>query len=117
MNINEGELLRRVIKRSGVNITELARRLKVDRRSVYYWFNQEKISFSVAAKVGRALHYDFADEFPDYNIKKLLEEKLQAAPLGDQKTKEVINVWMNKYIDLLEKYNQLLIQKSSTFTF
>jgi transcriptional regulator with XRE-family HTH domain len=116
MKTNEGELLRKVIKRSGINITELSRRLNVDRRSVYYWFNQQKISYGVAAKVGRALNYDFSEEFPDYNIKKLLEEKQTAGPQAEQKNKEIINIWMNKYIDLLEKYNQLLIQRGSTYS-
>lgn len=114
MKTNEGELLKNVIKRSGVNITELSRRLNVDRRSVYYWFNQEKISYTVAAKVGRALNYDFAEEFPDYNIKKLLEDKRMDSG-NDPKTKEMVSVWMNKYIDLLEKYNQLLIKKGSAY--
>lgn len=99
---DKGAIVERVVRRSGISIAELARRIKVDRRSIYYWFKQSNLDAATIAKLGRALTYDFKQDFPDLNLDEQNEPVRSLAP-----TEEVMH-WKTKYIGLLENYNYLL---------
>lgn len=99
---DKGAIVERVVRRSGISIAELARRIKVDRRSIYYWFKQPNLDTATIAKLGRALTYDFKQDFPDLNFDEQIEQVRYLAP-----TEEVMH-WKTKYIGLLENYNYLL---------
>jgi predicted transcriptional regulator len=62
----QGEIIEKVIHRSRVSITQLSRRLKVERRTMYSWFNKEKHPADIIARVSTALDYDFSNELPEY---------------------------------------------------
>ena len=98
---DNGAIVERIVRRSGISIAELARRIQVDRRSIYYWFKQPHLDAVTISKIGRALAYDFKEEFPDLPlaIKDILPQ--------NQPTEELIH-WKTKYIGLLENYNYLL---------
>lgn len=106
MEKHHGQLVERVVRRSGMSLSELARKTKVNRRSLYNWFQQPRLNADVILKIGSALNYDFSSDFPDYSLINRSESYLQSSEEGE-------NFWMNKYIDLAEKYNALL--SSPTF--
>lgn len=103
----QGAVIEKVIRKSGVSITEVARRVGVNRRSMYYWFDQPSLNISTIIKVGRALNYDFSTDFPN------LIGSYSIAPAASEGSKErhsdeSLTLWKTKYISLLEKYNDLL---------
>ena len=107
--------MERVVRRSGVSITELARRTHVNRRSVYNWFNQKRLKLDIICKIGYVLGHDFSVEFPNLfpkdeftQMKKLVETR------DEVENAESVYFWMNKYIALLEKYNELLLKSAKT---
>jgi len=102
-----GAIVEKVVRRSGISIAELARRVDINRRSIYNWFEQESLSIDIICKIGNALDYDFSADFPElfanHNLSSISNRNAQ------QREAEVtLNYWKNKYISLLEKYNELL---------
>lgn len=112
MDKHYGEIIERTIRRNGYSISELARLMKVNRRSIYNWFNQPKFKPEIIFKIGCALKHDFSNEFPElfsteefqaaFNNSKLLNTNFLT------EEREKINYWKDKYINLLEEYNQIL---------
>lgn len=117
MEQHTGAIVERVVRRSGLSITELARRIHVNRRSVYNWFEQKTLKLDIIQKIGCVLGHDFSVEFPEYFDKGELTQmkRLIDSPIEDSTPAQGENVyfWMNKYITLLEKYNELLRKQTS----
>ncbi len=111
MNAHHGQIIEKIIRRNGYSISELARLTKVNRRSVYNWFNQRSLRSDIIYRIGSVLNYDFSTEFPDlfadteaHNTSTLFKTSMD---LQDRKN-EIY--WKDKYIQLLEKYNELLMK-------
>lgn len=111
--MNKGEIVELVIRRNNLSISELSRRLHVSRRSVYNWFDQTDLSLDVICKIGEVLDYDFSPDFPDlFNRKKL--KSIDMHPEQQEETQQnSVNYWRNKYINLLEKHNEILSDHST----
>ena len=90
------------MRESGFPITELARRMKKSRRHIYNLFENPHLSLDEILQIGKIIHIDFSDLFTDVSKTKSLIEDL-VTPYGDSET-----YWKDKYIALLEKYNELL---------
>lgn len=105
MEKHHGELVERVVRRSGMSLSELARKTKVNRRSLYNWFQQKRLHADTILRIGTALNYDFSEDFPEYSL--INKSVPYAVP-----SEEAENFWMNKYIELAEKYNDLLSSSS-----
>ncbi|MBK1442216.1 hypothetical protein JHJ32_19625 [Parapedobacter sp. ISTM3] len=112
MEKHYGQILEHVIRSNGFNISELSRLLNVNRRSIYNWFNMPRIRPEIIFKIGCALRYDFSKEFPElfrpeeFSKKICLRNPEKTAALdrsGDR--------WEHKYIALLEKYNEMLLNQ------
>lgn len=110
MNSNKGDVIERIV-RTKIGISELSRILHVSRTSIYNWFERGHLNFDTICKIGEAIDHDFANEFPEEFAKaknpvltKVSSENT-VMRLGDESS---IHYWMNKYIALLEKYNELL---------
>lgn len=112
-----GEIIERAIRRNGYSISELSRLMKVNRRSIYNWFNQAKFKSEIIFKIGCALKHDFSNEFPElfspedfqqaFNHNRSFSEDYLANEI------ERINYWKDKYITLLEEYNEILAVKGN----
>ena len=106
MKNHSGLIVEKAVRRSGVSITELARKLNVDRKSLYNWFHQENLNVETIARIGHFLNFDFSKDFPDYNFDDLIQKHKQhntASAATDD-----LGYWKVKYIELLEKYNSVL---------
>ncbi|MDB5010848.1 MAG: hypothetical protein JWR67_2716 [Mucilaginibacter sp.] len=113
MNQHHGEVVEKVIRRNGYSISELARLTNVNRRSIYNWFNQKHLKPDIIYRIGCALNYDFSAEFPNLFLgnetKTMNNMKLISSNIETHHYKETNeNYWKDKYINLLEKYNDLL---------
>nr|WP_276903545.1 helix-turn-helix domain-containing protein [Pedobacter kyonggii] len=107
----QGEILERLVRRDRMGISELSRKLNVSRRTIYNWFGQDRIGHEVIWQVGKLLGQDLSSAFPEAFPKYNPESINQTADPGKQigSDNNSVYFWMNKYIHLLEKYNDLLI--------
>jgi transcriptional regulator with XRE-family HTH domain len=116
MEQHYGQIVEKVIRRNGYSISELARLTNVNRRSVYNWFHQKRLKPEIIYRIGVALNYDFSKDFPklllDLHINEIKSNNV-SAPFNNSpidRTEE--NYWKDKYIKLLEKYNDSLTAKT-----
>ena len=119
MNTHYGEIIERTIRRNGYSISELARILNVNRRTVYNWFLQRNLKPEIIYRIGCALRHDFSAEFPHLFSKEDFQEAKQVKAVTVDKMPlpeadpgiENLNHWQNKYILLLEEYNDMLLSQ------
>jgi predicted transcriptional regulator len=107
--MQNGEIVELVIRRNHISISELSRKLKVSRRSIYNWFTQESLSREIIYKIGEVLNHDFSVEFPDMFDRATILNSQRKVTDTDAEELESVNYWRNKYITLLEKHNDFLI--------
>lgn len=111
MGIHVGNILEQVLRMERIGISELSRKLKVSRRTIYNWFEQENLNLQIILEVGEIIGHDFRAELPE-NLINNNRHLLSAEDTSLVKSVDVDNnsvyFWMNKYISLLEKYNDLL---------
>lgn len=108
---NKGDVIERVV-RTKIGISELSRILNVSRTSIYNWFEHGHVSLETISKIGQAINHDFANEFPEEYAKArncVTVDAVSEKKAENSTSDNSIHYWMNKYITLLEKYNELLI--------
>lgn len=106
--MNNGEIVEHVIRRNNISISELSRRLRVSRRSIYNWFTQKNLSYDIILQIGEVLDYDFSSDFPDkLNGRKSNSSQVYQGDFQMNDLQNSANYWRNKYINLLEKYNEV----------
>jgi len=114
-DIHVGEMIEEVIRSNRLSISDVARKIHVNRRSVYNWFKQKSLRPYTLHRICYVLVYDFAVKLPDYFKEEFVQNKDFVLPVSEKKvdheTEEESNsvqYWINKYIYLLEKYNETL---------
>jgi hypothetical protein len=90
-SIHIGSIVEKHVKKSGIKIAELARRINKSRRFIYILFENKNAPLHYVEEIGNAIHYDFSSEIS-----------------GIDKGKQVELSWKDKYISLLEEHNQFL---------
>ncbi|MBP6755269.1 MAG: CRISPR-associated protein Cas4 [Bacteroidia bacterium] len=100
---HRGEIIKEAVYKSGFPITELAKRMGKSRRWVYLLFDNPTVSIDTVLQIGAIIHYDFSDE-----IETIKPHVLNDSAINYSK-EEVY--WKNKYLKLLEEYNELLKKK------
>ncbi|WP_248282251.1 hypothetical protein [Mucilaginibacter robiniae] len=112
MNKHHGQIVEYTVRKGGYSISELSNELGVNRRSLYNWFKQAHLKSSIIYRIGNIIHHDFSTEFPELfsstEFKKVRSTASDMAPVPDRSSFEEKEVWKNKYLVLLEQYNQLL---------
>ncbi len=97
---------------SGLTIEDVAKKADYSRAAYYKHIKNSDLEFHVLIAYGKALQYDFTDEFPEMP-KYLLEEpdEVYGKPKSLEEAIKLIEQLKNKYLDLLEKYNLLMEEK------
>ena len=114
MEHNAGEIVELAVRRQNVNISELSKRLNVNRRTLYNWFKQRKLHTDVILEIGKAIHYDFSIDFEGELQPLNFAEgiNVNSRDLSSAHS-ESVYYWMEKYITLLEDYKRLVRKESS----
>jgi len=116
MDKHYGEIVERTIRRNGYSISEISRMMGVNRRSIYNWFGQSKFKTEIIFKLGCALRHDFSVEFPELfsseEFQQVFNQNKFSSDINVFEEMEKINFWKDKYINLLEAYNQVLAMQS-----
>lgn len=111
-DLNYGQILERVVRRDRMGISELARRLNVSRRTVYNWFEMDKLNIDIISKIGFLIGHDFSNEFPEEFAKTTNyftdEDPMKDGASPSEQPPNAIYYWMDRYIKLLEKFNEVL---------
>lgn len=68
--MHEGALLKKIIKKSGYNVTTLARQLPLSRITLYKRFESEKVPPSLLIAIGRIIGHDFS--YVNEEVKKYM---------------------------------------------
>jgi AcrR family transcriptional regulator len=111
MERHAGAIVEKVIRSSGISIAELARRVRVDRRSLYNWFEQKDLKIDAIARIGYVLGYDFGAEFPELQSLQKIVDNNKSRDAITNDLSEDSEYWKSKYIALLENYNELLTKQ------
>ncbi len=102
---HRGEIIKEAVYKSGYPITELAKRLGKSRRWMYLMFENNNVSLDIVLQIGKIIHYDFAQEIKEFSPTLTSSGE----PFTDFKKEESnAEYWKNKYLRLLEEYNELL---------
>ena len=113
MKTHHGQIVEYTIRKKGHSIADVARLVNVNRRSVYNWFNQKDLKVEVIYRVGIAIKHDFSKEFPEHFQKDDFEgvnaPKAIGNPAPDDANGDVDHLWKERYITLLESYNNYLL--------
>jgi hypothetical protein len=109
---HHGQTIEKIIRRDGHSISNVARTMDVNRRTVYNWFNQAVLRQEIIYKIGHGIMHDFSVEFPElFKPEDFIFKNKPALSAGEPKgvteTSED-SEWKAKYIELSERYNKLL---------
>lgn len=104
-----GSIVESIIRKQGHNISKLARYMKISRCTLYNWFEHDTLPFDILVRIGSYIDYDFSADFPEIFCLST-NTKLEKDATQNQLTEnEKIDYWIMKYILLLEKYNECLL--------
>jgi predicted transcriptional regulator len=105
---HRGEIIKGAVYRSGYPITELAKRLGKSRRWIYLMFENNMVSLDIVLQIGKIIHYDFTQEIKEFSP---TQRDLKEISIGYEKENDEAEYWKNKYLNLLEEYNEILKKK------
>jgi hypothetical protein len=104
--IHRGQIVEKIIRKSGYSITKLANKLGVTRNTLYNRFNNPNLGYRFIVEIGTVVHHDFTMEFPEIKDEVELMGEVPLRSI-DRETSELWKV-ETKYIALLEQYNKML---------
>lgn len=116
MSKHQGQTVEKVLRRDGHSISEVARIMNVNRRSIYNWFNQPALRQEIIYKIGHGIMHDFSIEFPElFNSADFVFKNKPLASLEDLRTQghswqdmSESAAWKEKYLELFPRYKKLL---------
>jgi predicted transcriptional regulator len=98
--LHKGEIIKKAVYQSGYSITKLAKDLGKSRRWVYQLFENSNVSTDVVLAIGNVIYHDFSE---------LIQVMPKSSETNGVNPPNSTNIfWKDKYINLLEEYNDLL---------
>lgn len=108
MEKHYGQIVEYVVRKNGYSITDLAEGMDLNRRTLYNYFQNKYLKYDVIHKIGIIVRHDFSREFPELFTSDQFELKPIVKSLGLSTTTSDEDYWKDKYIQLLEVYNEAL---------
>ncbi|MBE9586364.1 hypothetical protein IM792_18065 [Mucilaginibacter sp. JRF] len=104
---HHGQLIEYAVRNKGINLTDLAVELNVNRRTIYNWFESSFLKKNIIHRIGLTINHDFSNEFPHlFTADTFSSDNVRHSNIASSNNDS--SEWKDKYIDLLEKYNQVL---------
>lgn len=125
---HQGEILQEAIKQSGISITRIVEDLGITRPTIYRKFKEEVLDYSFVKKVGNIIGHDFSQDFTSIqspvlplgvtqasHVSAVTPDKAVTArpsvtPSVEPDSLKQLMQLQQKYIALLEAYNELLLK-------
>jgi hypothetical protein len=109
---HRGEILQQVVEASGMSVSKVTERAGYSRSSYYYHILDPELPFEIMQKYGKAMKYDFKADFPEMSESILDDdEKKYIKPTSLEQAVRQLEILREKYLALLEKYQQLIEEK------
>ena len=113
MEKHYGQIVENAVRRSGYSLSDLAKELNVNRKTIYNWFTQKKLKSHIIYNVGIAIRHDFSKQFPELftsdEFRMIPNNQQLYSTFAQQSQDEEEEKWKDQYITLLEIYNDALI--------
>lgn len=108
---HRGEILEIAVRKSGIPLTRIVKRLGRSRRWLYNQFENPNVSIEVLYDIGRIIHSDFSKTISG------LSSLSTPFDSGTDEEPEIYanpqaRYWKNKYMALLEEFNEHLKKES-----
>lgn len=113
-----GEIVKQVVEKRGISISELAKRMAKSRQYVYNLFEKSAIDTATIFQLSEILDYPFhellrkEEYYREYKTGTVLSEAqykgMQDLIETERREKQF---WKDKYTELLEQMNRLLLEK------
>ncbi len=125
---HQGEILQESIKNSGISITRIVDELGITRPTMYRKFKDKELDYSFVKRVGEIIGHDFSQEFTSlqqgdlsFNVTPVSKSvnnvsehsgvtRAAVTVSSDADSLKQLMVLQQKYIALLEDYNELLLK-------
>lgn len=72
---------------------------------MYLMFENNNVPLDIVIQIGKIIHHDFSTEIKEFTSSQMI---LRDAPLPYIQEESAAEYWKNKYLTLLEEYNELL---------
>jgi hypothetical protein len=108
---HKGEIVERAVRQSGFPLTQLTKRLGKSRRWIYDAFLNANLSIDYILEIGKIIHHDFRSEITELHY-YTFTDPVGIADNGPE-DEHSATYWKDKYLVLLEKYNDLLEKNTS----
>ena len=107
---HKGEIIEKAVRESGHSITKLAQKMGKSRRWVYQIFDSAIVPIDYIMEIGKIIHHDFTGEIKGIKLYHggLTAPKFEDSSFSGKSKLEEVEFWKEKYVVLLEKYNDLL---------
>ena len=100
---HRGEIIEQAIRKSGMPLATIARKMGKSRRWLYLLFQNPHVSLDVVEQLGKLIYHDFANE--------ILLLKNYSVASDDQQVNyqnNEVTIWKDKYYKLMEEHHELL---------
>jgi transcriptional regulator with XRE-family HTH domain len=117
---NEGEILRELIKESGVSVKALAQKVRIHEATLHRWFQKEKIDSDYLMDIGKALKVDItkyftrlSDMVKKSDVKKFAVEEMEISNRLEEFEEQYISQQKDlRFVkDRIAEFDEVLNQK------
>ena len=108
--IHRGEVLQNAVRNSDLSITPVTKRAGYSRGSYYHHISLPDLPYEIIDKYGKAIGHDFTEDFPEM-IRSMNIAEPQVPYTSPAQLKRALEECREKYMRLLEKYNELLEER------
>lgn len=107
---HKGEIIEKAVRESGHSITKLAQKMGKSRRWVYQIFDSASVPIDYIMEIGKIIHHDFSQDIKGIKlyVNNVPISVVDEARFSGKPGSEEAEYWKEKYMNLLEKYNDLL---------
>lgn len=99
---HRGEIIEQAIRKSGISISKIAKKLNRSRQWVYVMFENPNVSFETILEIEKIIHYDFSNDI------KNLNRLISGSSKNDGNQQVGRDYWKDKYFKLLEEHLEIL---------
>ena len=116
MEKHHGQIVEYRVRKNAYCISDLARACRINRRSIYNWFNSKRLKEEIILRIGLTIKHDFSHEFPEFfknDDFSAIHQIQDAKPVYvSHITQDHNELWKDKYLHLLQEYNDLILKDS-----
>jgi hypothetical protein len=114
MEEHYGKTVEYIVRKNSYNIAQLAKELGINRRSMYNWFTYRDLKPSAIYRIGCVINHDFSREFPGLFESEDFNKNVKHHNAGLPVNASIIpeSQWKERYIQLLEAYNNLIFKNA-----